>query len=199
MEGEQSSSQGAAPRLWTTVLIISIGLLTLAGLSLKKLSFGPSLRLRTCFQDASGIRSGAKIRLAGVDIGTVGDVRAEPTNKTCPAAVEMEIRTPYELRIPDDSVASTATEGLLGPTYLEIDVSRASGPPIRNGGQLPSKENVKFTAATVDRALRAVELAKRLSDLVNELCDEEKNSSTGSKARTDTNPCPAPSTPSVRK
>jgi hypothetical protein len=76
----------------------------------------------------------------------------------------MELRTPYELKIPEDSVASTATGGILGETYLEIDVSGASGSPIQSGGQLPSKESLKFTAATVERALKAVELLKQLLD-----------------------------------
>lgn len=200
VERSQSSQQGAGPKRWVTVLIVSVALLVLAGLSVKKVWSGSSLRLGTCFQDVSGLRSGAKVRLAGIEVGTVRDVRAQPTHKGCPGAVEIEVRTPYELRIPEDSVASTATAGLLGETYLEIDVSGASGPPIQSGGQLPSKESIKFTAATVDRALRAVELAKQLSDLVKQLCDEEKNSSTGSsKNRPDTKPCPASSAPSVPK
>jgi ABC-type transporter Mla subunit MlaD len=179
--------QRAAPRLWATALIVLVGLLALAGLSLKKLSSRSSLQLKTCFLDVSGLRPGANVRLAGVDIGAVGDVRAQPDNKDCPAAVEMEITTPYKLRIPEYSVASTATAGLLGETYLAIDASRASGPPVRTGGQLPSKEGVKFTAETVDRALKAVELLKQLSD-------EEKNGNvSASKTRPDGKPSPVPS------
>jgi ABC-type transporter Mla subunit MlaD len=106
-------------------------------------------------------------------------------DKTCPGSVVMELRTPYELKIPSDSVASTATAGILGETYLEIDVTQASGPPISNGGQLPSKESVKFTAATVDRALRAVELTKQLLE------EEKKSPKPAADAK------PAPSVPSV--
>ncbi|MGA8272603.1 MAG: MlaD family protein [Candidatus Sulfotelmatobacter sp.] len=185
----QSLQQRAAPRVWAMALIVLVGLLALAGLSLNKLSFRPSLQLKTCFLDVGGLRRGAKVRLAGVDIGVVRNVRAQPDNKTCPAAVEMEITTSYELKIPEDSVASAATAGLLGETYLEIDSSRASGPPVRTGGQLPSKESVKFTAETVDRALKAVEILKQLSD-------EEKNGNVpASKTRPDGKPSPAPSRP----
>jgi len=167
MPGElpPSSVQAAAPRVrWVTLAIILAAGLPLVGLSLLKLSASPSLRLNTCFQDVNGLHPGAKVRLAGVDIGTVRDVRAQPGDKACPGAVEMELRTPYELKIPEDSVASTATAGLLGETYLSIDVSGASGRPIRNGGQLPSRESVKFTAETLDRALKVVDELKRLSD-----------------------------------
>src|SRR5260370_36797166 len=118
MKGEQrqvppaTTSPGSGH--WVTFLIVSVGLLALASFWLLKITTGASLRLRTCFQNVSGLRSGAKVRLAGVDIGIGGDVRVQPTNKTCPAAVEMEIQTPYELKVPQDSVASTATAGLLG-------------------------------------------------------------------------------------
>jgi ABC-type transporter Mla subunit MlaD len=138
MQGEpvQASSLVAPPgsRRWLTALIVLIGLGTLASFLLPKISIGRSLRLETCFQDVNGLRRGSRVRSAGVDIGVVRQVRAQPANKACPGAVEMEIRTPYELRIPEDSVASTATEGLLGATFLEIDVSGTSGPPVRIGG-----------------------------------------------------------------
>jgi len=109
-------------------------------------------------------------------------------DKACPGAVEMELRTPYELKIPSDSVASTATVAF-GGTYLEIDISGASGPPIQNGGWLASKESVKFTAAAVDRAVKAVELLKKLSD------EEKASNAQAAKTRPDAK-APAKSTPS---
>jgi ABC-type transporter Mla subunit MlaD len=89
---------------------------------------------------------------------------AQPTDRGCPAAVEMELKTAYELKMPEDSVASTATAGLLGETYLDIDASHASGPPAHSDEQLPSKESVKVTVETLDRALKVVQLLKQLSD-----------------------------------
>jgi len=162
----QGSPQSETPRKgrWTTGVIVSIGLLSLAAFSFLKLSTSPSLRLRTCFQDVNGLRPGAKVRFAGVDIGTAREVKAQPDDKACPAAVEMEVQTPYEMRIPKDSVASTATAGLLGETYVMIDASQALGPPTRNGDQLPSKEGVKVTAETVVRAVKAVGVLKQLAD-----------------------------------
>lgn len=86
-ESSQTSPQAAALRSgrWVTFLIVSVGLLALASFSLLKISAGPSLRLKTCFQDVSGLRPGAKVRLAGVEVGAVREVRAQPTNKTAQA------------------------------------------------------------------------------------------------------------------
>jgi len=194
-EQPQASPQAASPQgsRWVTVSIVSVGLLALASFSFLKFSGGASLRLKTCFQDVSGLRAGAKVQVAGVDVGTVRDVRAQPMDKACPGAVEMEIRTPYELKIPKDSVASVsnaivAFEG----THLEIDISGASGPPIQNGGWLPSKESVKFTAETLDRALKAAELLKQLSDEEKASNSQPANAQPGAKLSPKSSPSSVP-------
>jgi len=50
------------------------------------------------------------------------------------------------------------------PEYLSIDVSHASAAAIESGGRLPGKEAERFTAGTVDRMLKGIELMKQLSD-----------------------------------
>jgi len=149
------------------ISIVTVGLATLAIFSYLKIAMPPGLNLKTCFQDASGLQPGAVVRLAGVDIGRVRSVRAQATDHACPAAVGMQLQTDYELKIPRDSVASITSEGLLRQTFLQIDASGASGPAVESGGQLPSKESVKFTAATADRLLKAVEVLKQISDPAN--------------------------------
>ena len=84
MPGEQPQELPQAPPRggrWVTVLIVSVGLFALAGFSFLKFSSSPSMRLETCFQDVNGLRRGSKVLLAGVDIGVVREVRAQPTNK----------------------------------------------------------------------------------------------------------------------
>ena len=140
-EGSLKSEPASPPPNghWVTIGIIVVGLAVLVVFSVLKSTLPAPFRLKACFQNAEGLRNGAEVRLAGVDIGLVRQVRAQPMEQSCPASVEMEIETPYELKIPRDSVASTAKAGLLGDTYVEIDSSHASGPAIDNGGQLPSR------------------------------------------------------------
>jgi ABC-type transporter Mla subunit MlaD len=192
-EQPQASAQAALPRnrRWATVLIFSVGLLALVGFLQGKIQTGPSLRLNTCFQDVSGLRAGAKVQVAGVEVGAVRDVRAQPMDKACPGAVEMDLHTPYELKVPMDSVASTANVAF-GGTYLEIDISGTSGPPIQNGGRLPSKESVKFTAETLDRALEAAELLKQLSDEEKASNSQAGNTQPGAKPSPKPSPSPVP-------
>jgi phospholipid/cholesterol/gamma-HCH transport system substrate-binding protein len=109
------------------IFIVAVGLATVGVFSHLKIAASPSFSLRTSFQDASGLKPGAAVRLAGVHVGRVRSVRAQPADHICPAAVGMQLQADYKLKIPGDSVVPIATEGLLGPAYLEIDVSGASG------------------------------------------------------------------------
>jgi ABC-type transporter Mla subunit MlaD len=130
-------------------LIVVAAALVLAALAawsyLKFRQPKPRLVVNTCLQDADGLRAGARVRIAGVDVGTVKVVRAQPQDRACPAAVELAFTTNYELKIPRDSVVSTATAGILGETFLEIDISQASGPPVQTGERLPSRQREKLS------------------------------------------------------
>jgi ABC-type transporter Mla subunit MlaD len=116
--------------------------------------------LKSCFDDAGGLRAGGAVRIAGVDVGTVRSIRANPQNKNCPAEVEMALATTYEIRIPKDSIAETSTAGLLGEVYVNIDTMQTSGAPIENYGSLKSKPS-KATLSLEDQ-LRAADALLRL-------------------------------------
>jgi ABC-type transporter Mla subunit MlaD len=50
----------------------------------------------------------------------------------------MRIKTPYELKIPSDGTASLSSEGVLGPTFVDIDTRNTHGPSLGNSGTLKS-------------------------------------------------------------
>ena len=118
--------------------MIVVGLAAIGSLFINPLRYSRH-DVKSCFDDAGGLREGAAVRIAGVDVGTVLSVRANPQNKNCPAEVEMALATTYEIRIPKDSIAETNTAGLLGEVYVNIDTTQASGTPIENYGYLKSK------------------------------------------------------------
>jgi ABC-type transporter Mla subunit MlaD len=128
-------------------MIVATGLVTLASLFILRSRF-PRQELRTCFNDARGLRPGASVRIAGVDVGVVRVVRANPENKNCPAEVVMDLSTPYELKIPRDSIAEIQTGGLLGPSLVAIDVTQATREPIDNGGYLMSKQSSQGSSSS---------------------------------------------------
>jgi phospholipid/cholesterol/gamma-HCH transport system substrate-binding protein len=101
--------------------------------------FTHGIDLKVYFQNANGLRAGAPVRLAGVEIGKITSVRARPEIQAAPAEVTLRLRTPYELNIPSDSTVSLDTAGVLGETFAEINVLGTSGTPVKNGGVLKEK------------------------------------------------------------
>jgi len=120
--------------------------------------------VRVYFRDAQGLRAGAPVRMAGVDIGFVTSVRVRPDIRDTPGEVIMALETPYVLRVPKDASVSLETEGVLGPTFADIDIIGASGPPLENGGVLKAKEGTRLTSE---------ELLEHLADIFKQKpCDQ---------------------------
>lgn len=99
-----------------------------------------NVELKAYFADAHGLKAGATVRVAGVDVGRVISVRARPGTSHEAAEVVMLITTPYELKVPADSTVSLRTAGILGETYPEIDVRDKSSSPAANGAVLKAVE-----------------------------------------------------------
>jgi phospholipid/cholesterol/gamma-HCH transport system substrate-binding protein len=152
----------------TLVLIIVVGVAAIGSLFIKPLRYSRQ-DIKSCFDNAGGLRAGAAVRIAGVDVGTVRSVRANPQNKNCPAEVEMALATTYEIRIPKDSIAETSTAGLLGETYVNIDTAQASGAAIENYGYLKSKSSK--TTLSLEDQIKAADVLLRL---VRSLKEAEK-------------------------
>ena len=122
-------------------LIVIVAAATLAVWTILAVGYNRTrLVVKTCFNDAQGLQEKAQLRLAGVEVGYVNHVRANPANRNCPAEVQMNVTAPYDLRIPRDSVVSIRNSGVLGSSFVHIDVSKALGAPIESGGTLPSLE-----------------------------------------------------------
>ncbi len=77
---------------------------------------GPALTLTAKFDRIDGLAPGADVRIAGVKVGSVTDQRIDPT--TFLAVLTMRIDG--NLRIPRDSSAEIASEGLLGGRFVSI-------------------------------------------------------------------------------
>ena len=119
--------------------------------------FAHGIELRVYFQNVHGLRAGAPVRLAGVELGTITGVRVRPEMQAAPVEVTMRLRTPYEFSVPNDSTVSLDTAGVLGETFAEINVLGASGAPVKSGGVLKEKPT-KF--------LSTEDLIEKVGDIV---------------------------------
>jgi phospholipid/cholesterol/gamma-HCH transport system substrate-binding protein len=134
-------------KVGVTVLFASITLAVLiflmsgtAGLFTKKIF------LKSYFDNASGLREGAPVRLNGVDIGNVVEIRIvrDKNKQLTPVEVTMKVSSKYRFNLRKDSQALLSTAGVLGETYIDIDSSLAKGPEVENGDSLPIKERPDF-------------------------------------------------------
>src|ERR1700688_2103134 len=108
--------------------------------------FSHRITLKAYFDNASGIRVGAPVRLSGGDIGNVVSLQVVPDKdkQLTPVEVRMKVSTKYSFNLHKDSVTSLDTAGALGETYMDIDSSQAIGPPARDGDTLPPHQHPDF-------------------------------------------------------
>jgi phospholipid/cholesterol/gamma-HCH transport system substrate-binding protein len=108
--------------------------------------FSHRILLYSYFDNASGLRAGAPVRLSGVDIGNVVAITIvrEKDKQLTPVKVVMKVTTKYQFDIRKDSVSALDTAGVLGETYLDIDSAQAVGPQVQNGDTLPTQVHPDF-------------------------------------------------------
>ena len=108
--------------------------------------FTETISMRTYSPDSGGLKTGAPVRLAGVDVGTVRRVelsgRPEMENAV---EIEMEINSRYAPDLREDSQALIAAEGLLGERYLNISKGTPAAPQIPPGGTVPFRHTAEFS------------------------------------------------------
>lgn len=94
--------------------------------------------LQARFNRADGLVVGGDVRMSGIKIGTVTAQSLDP--KTFDAVISFTVDSRYKL--PDDSAAKIASEGLLGGNYLSIE-------PGGSDKALKAGEHIKFTQGSV--------------------------------------------------
>ena len=122
------------------VVVASLTLATLIVLMSGGGMFTSKVLIKSYFPDANGLREGAPVRLSGVDIGNVKNIRVVPNHPQAPVEVTMKVNRKYDFFLRKDSVTLLSTAGVLGETYINIDSSRATGPQVQDGDVLQTKE-----------------------------------------------------------
>jgi phospholipid/cholesterol/gamma-HCH transport system substrate-binding protein len=88
------------------------------------------------FSSASGLKSGAVVEMAGVQVGMVEKIGLDP--KTQMAQVQLKINR--EIQLDDDVIASVKTAGLIGDKFIKLTPG-SSGQRLSPGGTIMDTES----------------------------------------------------------
>ncbi len=108
--------------LETTVgIFVLIGILCLAYLSIKlgkmEIFGGNHYQLSADFDSVSGLKTGASVEIAGVEVGRVDRIALDPKNSDR-ARVYLQIRA--GVKVQEDVIASVRTRGIIGDKYIQL-------------------------------------------------------------------------------
>ncbi len=82
----------------------------------------PGYEVSAAFFKVGGLSVGSDVRISGVKVGTVTERRLDPASFD--AVVVMSVAN--EIKLPEDTVASIASEGLLGGKYVSLEPGQST-------------------------------------------------------------------------
>src|SRR5262245_30263468 len=117
--------------------------------------------LKTRFPNVQGLKAGAVVRLAGVEVGQVSDVQFVGSQ----VEVTMEISKDVQQKITDQSRAMIGSISLLGETSIDLTMA-TGGQPVADWGYIPSQKTPGQIAEVAENASTGiVEATELLRDI----------------------------------
>jgi len=120
---------------------VLVGLLCLAYLSVRlgrlEVIGGHVYEIQAEFTSASGLRVGAAVEIAGVEVGRVKAIELKDNRASVSLALQKD------LKLYDDTIASIKTRGIIGEKYLVLS-------PGGGGDVLKSGDTIRDTESGLD-------------------------------------------------
>jgi len=107
--------------IFAALLLLAIGIILMGQ---KTKMFVDKKSLTVVMEDVLGLKVGAPVWLAGVDVGIVNNIRFADPKRTNEVEIAMEVDSSALKKIGDDSRITIKTRGLMGEKYVDITPSR---------------------------------------------------------------------------
>ena len=104
----------------------------------------PGYRVFAVFSDIGGLRDGAPVEVAGIEVGQVVGIRLEDYE----ARVVLRVNPGLVLR--EDTIVSVKTRGLIGEKFIQISPG-AADEVIRPGGRIRQTESAVDLEAIISK------------------------------------------------
>ncbi len=125
----------------TVGIFVLLGILCLAYLSIKlgKMEFlgDDSYGVTANFDSVSGLREGASVEIAGVEVGRVDRIVLDPE---AGYTARVSLRIKRDVALQDDVIASIRTRGIIGDKFVQLKPG-GSERMLRNGGRIRDTES----------------------------------------------------------
>lgn len=121
-------------------LFLIFGFLAFAYISLQfgEFSFfsrGQNYTITADFDSAAGLKKGAVVTIAGVDVGKVANIRLTEAQQA-----EVALYLTNDVKITEDAIASIKTQGIIGDKYIRISQG-GSDTYLADGGMITETES----------------------------------------------------------
>ena len=125
-------------------LELVVGVFVLAGLAClaylaihlgKTELFGGGYRVAAYFDNISGLKPGAAVEVAGVEVGRVESITLSSGDRA-----KLVLRLHQGFKIYDDAIASIRTKGIIGDKFVKLSPG-SSGKVVANGGKIRDTES----------------------------------------------------------
>ena len=126
--------------------------------------FQRNVKITAMFSDVKGLRTGANVRFTGIDVGTVSkmDILSDSV-----VMIEMAINEKITPFIKKNSIATIASEGLMGSKIVVLLPGSPDEESVTDGDNLPTAEPVE-----IDDILREIKTSsERISVVSSNLID----------------------------
>ena len=124
-------------------IFMLIGILCLGYVSIKlgkmELVGGDYYTVTARFDSVSGLKQGARVELAGVEVGKVDRITLDP--KSDQALVSLKIKT--GIKVSDDVIASVRTSGIIGDKFIMFK-------PGGSDRYLKNNDTIRETESAID-------------------------------------------------
>jgi phospholipid/cholesterol/gamma-HCH transport system substrate-binding protein len=121
-------------------VFVLIGIICLGYLSVRlgklELLGGDYYQVSALFDSCAGLKSGASVEIAGVEVGRIESITLDP--KSYRARVNLKLRRYVKLQ--DDVIASVRTRGIIGDKFLLLKPG-GSDIPLKEGGVIRETES----------------------------------------------------------
>lgn len=161
---------------------VKVGLFVLSGLIFsavvifligdERRLFSSSAEFKARFADVQGLKTGAPVRMGGIDIGHVQSVGYSKDPQDTTVYVTLDVVKAEAGRIRSDSKVSIVNKGLLGDKMVEITKGKAPN-FIPDGGEITSFEPDDVMAKATSMASKASDVMDDLKTISSSFADKQ--------------------------